>query len=441
MKKIYLVGGAVRDRLLNKPVSDKDYVAVGYEASDFSHLPRVGKDFEVFLLENGAQLALARTERKTGHGYNGFSSNTKNVTLEQDLSRRDLTINSIAYDEQTGEYIDPFGGMADLERKILRHTSPSFTEDPLRVVRLARFRARLGAAWRISDETKRLVLSMKQELAFLEKNRVYKEVQRVLETPNAHIFFETLAELGVLADVFPLIGSLSKAKFLRGVELLRVLAANSALLKLTAIYHDAPLEKGLDILLPKKLEKKLFFLIGAYPKILSIQEQTPEQIAEFLAGFKKDGTLLEDLLSFCRALETVAGGQRARATAGGQVQANSLAPEQMALEQTAGQETAQAQAAQDKKASTQTALDQTAGVTPAGANHVSTNRAQTSQEALAAKLSRAYARISSYSPQSWIAAQSLPPPAQKIAAHIRQKNLELVQEAFGKGGALDTPHA
>ena len=427
MKKIYLVGGAVRDMLLNAPISDKDYVAVGYEASDFSHLRRVGKDFEVFLLSSGAQLALARTERKTGHGYNGFSASTKNVTLEQDLSRRDLTINSIAYDEQTGEYIDPFGGMADLERKILRHTSPSFTEDPLRVVRLARFKARLGDGWRISDETKRLVLSMKQELAFLEKNRVYKEVQRVLETPNAHIFFETLAELGVLADVFPLIGSLSKAKFMRGVELLRVLAANSALLKLTAIYHDAPLEKGLDILLPKKLEKKLFFLIGAYPKILNIQEQTPEQIAEFLAGFKKDGALLEYLLSFCRALEAVAGGQAV---------ANSQAPEQMALEQTAGQETAQAQAAQDKKASTQTAPDQTAGVTPAGAN-----RAQTSQEALAAKLSRAYARISSYSPQSWIAAQSVPPPAQKIAAHIRQKNLELVQEAFGKGGALDTPHA
>lgn len=144
IKGIYLVGGAVRDALLGTPIKDKDYVAVGFSEADFAHLPKVGKSFPVFLQKDGSQIALARKETKTAHGYNGFVVETNQVSLQEDLKRRDLTINSIAFDEAKNEYYDPFNGIQDLQNKILRHTSESFCEDPLRVLRIARFRARFG---------------------------------------------------------------------------------------------------------------------------------------------------------------------------------------------------------------------------------------------------------------------------------------------------------
>jgi len=154
--KIFLVGGAVRDRLLGLAVRDRDYVVVGGRPQDLLDLgyKPVGKDFPVFLHpQTNEEYALARTERKTGRGYHGFAFDTAaDVTLEDDLRRRDLTINAIAEDD-SGALIDPFGGAADLRDRILRHVSPAFAEDPVRVLRVARFAARFAArGFRIADE-------------------------------------------------------------------------------------------------------------------------------------------------------------------------------------------------------------------------------------------------------------------------------------------------
>ncbi len=155
--QIYKVGGAVRDRLLGRPVTDIDWVVVG--ASSDEMLARgyrpVGADFPVFLHpQSGEEYALARTERKSGRGYGGFTFHASpEVTLEEDLTRRDLTINAMAEDEQ-GRVIDPYGGQADLEARLLRHVSPAFAEDPLRVLRVARFAARYaGLGFRVAAET------------------------------------------------------------------------------------------------------------------------------------------------------------------------------------------------------------------------------------------------------------------------------------------------
>lgn len=167
--KVYLVGGAVRDMLMGMEPKDRDYVVVGSSEAEMLALgfTKVGADFPVFLHpETGDEYALARRERKTGTGYLGFTSEfDASVTLEEDLGRRDLTINSIAMEEEEdnpGSFLvfDPFGGRDDLQNKILRHTSNAFEEDPVRVLRLARFCARFGSEWKIAPETKVLIAKM-----------------------------------------------------------------------------------------------------------------------------------------------------------------------------------------------------------------------------------------------------------------------------------------
>lgn len=327
-KKIYLVGGAVRDKLLNEINYDKDYIAVGYKAEEFSHLKQVGKDFPVFITEDGDELALARIERKISSGYNGFSVDTSNVTLEEDLKRRDLTINSIAYDEENKTTIDPFNGQEDLDKKTLRHTSEAFIEDPMRVLRIARFRAKYGYSWKIHHTTKVLIYNMKEELKSLQADRVYKEISKVLELENSHIFFETLFELGVLEDIFPSIYQLTTLKegsvyhleptvFEHTMMVLRELKNASAILKLTAIYHDIAkpytyrtygnsskhdkpdlVEPLIDIQLPTKLQKKMLILIENHIKIYTFFEMKPSKIATFFESFRKDRKLMEDLITF-----------------------------------------------------------------------------------------------------------------------------------------------
>ena len=159
-ERVFLVGGCVRDTLMNKPINDKDYVVIDSSVEEMKSLgfTQVGKDFPVFLHpETKDEYALARTERKSGKGYNGFVTSINNITLEDDLARRDLTINSIAYNDITKEFIDPYEGLSDIYNKVLRHTTKAFKEDPVRVLRLARFSVKFND-FKIAEETKQLVL-------------------------------------------------------------------------------------------------------------------------------------------------------------------------------------------------------------------------------------------------------------------------------------------
>lgn len=203
---IYEVGGCVRDRLLGRDKTDRDWVVVGASAEEMEQLGyrRVGKDFPVYLHpETHEEYALARTERKTGRGYYGFSVDASAaITLEEDLSRRDLTINAMAQ-AADGTLIDPYGGRDDLEARILRHVSPAFVEDPLRVLRVARFAARLD--FTVAPETNALMreIANSGELHSLAPERVWSELDRALNEPYPARFLLTLRDCGALAELFP----------------------------------------------------------------------------------------------------------------------------------------------------------------------------------------------------------------------------------------------
>jgi tRNA nucleotidyltransferase (CCA-adding enzyme) len=204
--KIYVVGGAVRDELLGLPVKDRDYVVVGATPEELTRLgyKPVGKDFPVFLHpRTHEEYALARTERKTARGYKGFRVHAApDVTLEQDLSRRDLTINAIARDED-GRLIDPYGGAADLKRGLLRHVSPAFAEDPVRILRVARFAARFG--FKVAPGTLRLMRAMVAagEADALVPERVWQELAVGLMERSPSKMFALLRNCGALARVLP----------------------------------------------------------------------------------------------------------------------------------------------------------------------------------------------------------------------------------------------
>lgn len=209
--KIYKVGGAVRDELLGLPVKDHDWVVVGSTPEELTAMDftPVGRDFPVFLHpESREEYALARTERKTAKGYTGFAFNTSpGVTLEDDLKRRDLTINAMARDGQ-GNIIDPFNGRADLEAGILRHVSPAFVEDPLRVLRVARFAARFD--FKIAEETQALMkqISDSGELDALVAERVWQETETALAEKKPWLFFKTMRDCNALAKIYPEIENL-----------------------------------------------------------------------------------------------------------------------------------------------------------------------------------------------------------------------------------------
>jgi tRNA nucleotidyltransferase (CCA-adding enzyme) len=207
--RVYLVGGAVRDRLLGRPVGERDFVVVGATAADLlgQGYLQVGKDFPVFLHpQTKDEYALARTERKTAPGYRGFAVHADPaVTLEEDLLRRDLTINALAEDE-AGGLIDPYGGLADLEARILRHVSPAFAEDPVRILRVARFAARFAdLGFYVAPETLNLMRTMVAtgEADALVAERVWAELAKALSEAMPSHFFETLRACGALARLFP----------------------------------------------------------------------------------------------------------------------------------------------------------------------------------------------------------------------------------------------
>lgn len=207
--QVYLVGGAVRDELLGFPVTERDWVVVGATPElmcDSGYKP-VGKDFPVYLHPiTKEEYALARTERKTAPGYKGFSVDAAPaVSLEQDLLRRDLTINAMAKDSH-GDIIDPYNGMDDLNNKILRHVSPAFSEDPVRILRVARFAARYShTGFSVADETTQLMKSMVQagEIDALVAERVWSEFSRALSENTPTAFVEVLRNCGALAVLFP----------------------------------------------------------------------------------------------------------------------------------------------------------------------------------------------------------------------------------------------
>ncbi|PTU76996.1 multifunctional CCA addition/repair protein [Pseudomonas indoloxydans] len=207
--QIYKVGGAVRDRLLGRPVSEVDWVVVGASAEQMLELGYrpVGADFPVFLHpQTGEEYALARTERKSGRGYGGFTFHASpDVTLEQDLIRRDLTVNAMAEDDQ-GNLIDPYNGQQDLAARILRHVSPAFAEDPLRVLRVARFAARYAPlGFSVATETLMLMRELAEsgELAHLTAERSWKEISRALMEPRPDVFVQVLRDCGALAALLP----------------------------------------------------------------------------------------------------------------------------------------------------------------------------------------------------------------------------------------------
>ncbi|MCP1315805.1 polynucleotide adenylyltransferase [Halomonas sp. 707D7] len=207
--EVYRVGGAVRDELLGWPVFDNDWVVVGTTADEMARrgFKPVGRDFPVFLHPQSLEeYALARTERKAGRGYTGFEVHASpEVTLEEDLSRRDLTINAIAQ-APGGALVDPFDGQADIARRLLRHVSPAFGEDPLRVLRTARFLARYaGLGFRIADETLALMqdMSARGELDHLAAERVWVETEKALKEPTPEHYFHALKACDALESWWP----------------------------------------------------------------------------------------------------------------------------------------------------------------------------------------------------------------------------------------------
>ncbi len=224
--RVYLVGGAVRDKLLHRPVKEKDWVVVGATPEDLLQRGyiQVGKDFPVFLHpQTKEEYALARTERKIAPGYTGFTvDSSSSVTLEADLSRRDLTINAIAEDAD-GTLIDPYHGQQDLQAKVLRHVSPAFVEDPVRILRVARFAARLAhLGFSIATETNVLMQTMVNngEVNALVAERLWQEWRKALSETNPAMFFEVLNDCGALAVLFPEIA----AHYQRALKMLMITA-------------------------------------------------------------------------------------------------------------------------------------------------------------------------------------------------------------------------
>src|ERR1700704_3775125 len=212
--EVYLVGGAVRDRLLGLPVHERDWVVVGARPEDLERQGSLvgGKKFPVFLPpDTKEEHPLARLERKVAPGYRGFTTQfSPDVTLEEDLKRRDLTINAMA-ETSSGQVIDPYGGQQDLKARVLRHVSESFIEDPVRILRVARFAARYAdLGFRVAEETRELMQRMvaSGEVDALVPERVWQETERALGEPRPDVFFETLRSCGALAVIFPEIEAL-----------------------------------------------------------------------------------------------------------------------------------------------------------------------------------------------------------------------------------------
>lgn len=237
--KFYLVGGAVRDALLGLAIQERDYVVVGATPEEMLEqgFQPIGRNFPIFLHPTThEEYALARCEKKTGKGHTGFVFHTEpGISLEQDLLRRDLTINAIAQDE-TGQLIDPYSGQHDLMNRTLRHVSPAFVEDPLRILRVARFCATLGAFdFKVHPDTLALMQKMIQEkaLAELSADRIWQETLKALSSPYPERYCQTLKAIGGLPCLFPHLTH-------HGIAALNRSLKHSALIRFAALTHEGP---------------------------------------------------------------------------------------------------------------------------------------------------------------------------------------------------------
>jgi tRNA nucleotidyltransferase (CCA-adding enzyme) len=289
--RFFRVGGYVRDHLMGVRSQDVDWVVTGATEEQFlkalpfymQSLTKVGAEFPVYLSDQGDEWALARRERKNGSGYHGFDVEFgPEVTIEEDLSRRDLTMNAMAMeffdDSKTRvlEVIDPFNGQEDIKNKVLRHTSDAFQDDPVRVLRLARFRARLGAEWTVAPETVALVSSMAKRgvLNELTAERVWKELSRALMEDHARLFFDTLLECDALHVLFPEVYRLKTA-----LEARRWHPEGDAY-EHTMLVLTQAVESNFD------LETRLACLVHDFGKGLTPRDQLPKHYGHEVSGVK-----------------------------------------------------------------------------------------------------------------------------------------------------------
>lgn len=313
--EIYLVGGAVRDQLLGYAYQESDWVVVGSTPEELLRrgFRQVGKDFPVFLHpETGEEYALARTERKSGHGYGGFEVHAApTVTLEEDLARRDLTINAIAR-SKSGQLVDPFNGQIDLNDKVLKHVSSSFSEDPLRVLRVARFLARYHhLGFSIAPDTLSLMRALcdSGELEFLVAERVWRETERALSEPNPEIYFSVLQSCGALAHLF------ERLDFDRGIPVLARAAHNTsrtdcrwaALLSTTS--SDAISSFYRDRQWPKRFQELALVVASAEALSVASASETVALLSQ-LDAWRRD----EPFKGFCDTLIAIDDSQQMEAT-------------------------------------------------------------------------------------------------------------------------------
>lgn len=285
--KIYLVGGAVRDKYLNRPIIDKDYVVVGSTIDEMLLLgyKQVGQDFPVFLHpKTKEEYALARKEKKIGTGYYGFDCECTSVTLDEDLYRRDLTINAMAMSIDSEELIDPYNGYRDLQEKKLRHVSKSFKEDPVRILRIARFLARYShLGFTIADETIEMMKLMVNEgdIDFLIPERVWKEMVRALGEPDPWSFFNLLDEIGGLEKLMYDIYDNQK-----GIEMIKETKTDNALLNFAIIMHDIEVSKISTFCnqyhLPNEFKELAEFVSKEYKSCLMIKPNLKDNLEDYL---------------------------------------------------------------------------------------------------------------------------------------------------------------
>lgn len=302
----YLVGGAVRDALLGLPVHERDWVVVGATPEEMKargFLP-VGKDFPVFLHpKTREEYALARTERKSGPGYHGFTFYAApDVTLEQDLRRRDLTINAMAR-APDGTLIDPYEGQRDLKARVLRHVSPAFSEDPLRVLRVARFASRFSPlGFRIAKETQRLMVALVEagEIHALVPERVWREMERALGEAAPHVFFEVLLECGALAVLMPALANALEYDR-RALDALRLAAERG---HKPSIRYAALLEFALDDETHVRTESKRVKAPNTFVDLATLAARHRDSIHQVMASNP------ERLLSLLEAVDAFRRPQR-----------------------------------------------------------------------------------------------------------------------------------